>query len=137
RWKRTLDAEENAMGMILGKIFVKEYFPEAAKKRYSDMGEAIRSADSERIARLDWMSDATKARAQQKLAAITKKVGYPDKWKDYSALIVARTSYCDNLMNASRWRFNDSISKCVKPVDRSEWEMTPQTYNAYYNPSNN
>ena len=68
---------------------------------------------------------------------MTKKVGYPDKWKDYSALVVARNSYAENVMNASRWAFNDQISKFGKPVDRTEWGMTPQTYNAYYNPSNN
>lgn len=137
RWKRSLDAENAAMGMVLGRIFVKEYFPESAKKRYSDLVEAIRTTYDERIDRLDWMSDATKAKAHQKLAAVTKKVGYPDKWKDYSALMIGRSSYCENMMSASRWRFDDMVSKFGKPVDRSEWTMTPQTYNAYYNPSNN
>jgi putative endopeptidase len=83
------------------------------------------------------MSDETKVKAQTKLAAITRKVGYPDKWKDYSALVIARNSYCENMMNAAKWRFNDMVSKYGKPVDRTEWDMTPQTYNAYYNPSNN
>jgi putative endopeptidase len=83
------------------------------------------------------MSPATKARAQQKLAAMTAKVGYPDKWKDYSALIVGRGSYCENMMNAARWRFDDMVAKFGKPVDRTEWNMTPQTYSAYYSPSNN
>ena len=83
------------------------------------------------------MSAATKAQAQVKLAAITAKVGYPDKWKDYSALLIGRNSYCENMMNAARWRFQDELGKYGKPVDRSEWDMTPQTYNAYYNPSNN
>src|SRR4029077_14708614 len=136
-WKRVLDAEDRGMGMVLGQIFVKEYFPESVKKRYSDLVEAIRTAYSERIDRLDWMSDATRAKAQQKLAAVTKKVGYPDKWKDYSALIIGQTSYCDNMVSAARWRFDDMLSKFGKPVDRTEWTMTPQTYNAYYNPSNN
>jgi putative endopeptidase len=137
RWKRVLDNEGNAMGMVLGKIFVKEYFPEAAKKRYADLVEAIRAAYHDRIDRLDWMSPETKAKAQAKLAAITTKVGYPDKWKDYSALVVGRDSYAQNMMNAARWRFDDALSKYGKPVDRTEWGMTPQTYNAYYNPSNN
>ncbi len=137
RWKRSLDAENAAMGMVLGRIFVKEYFPESAKKRYSDLVEAIRTTYDERIDRLDWMSDATKAKAHQKLAAVNKKVGYPDKWKDYSALMIGRSSYCENMMSAARWRFDDMVSKFGKPVDRSEWTMTPQTYNAYYNPSNN
>jgi putative endopeptidase len=116
---------------------VQQYFPEAAKKRYADMVEAIRTAYGARIDKLDWMSAATKAKAHEKLAAVTKKVGYPDKWKDYSALVVSRNSYCENMMNAARWRFNDNVSKFGKPVDRTEWDMTPQTYNAYYNPSNN
>jgi putative endopeptidase len=137
RWKRVLDAEDTSMGMILGRLFVQQYFPETAKKRYSDMVEAIRTAYSARIDTLDWMSAATKAKAHEKLAAVTKKVGYPDKWKDYSELVVSRNSYAENLMNAARWRWNDGVSKFGKPVDRTEWDMTPQTYNAYYNPSNN
>ena len=137
RWKRVLDVQGNAMGMVLGRLFVKEYFSPAAKQRYTDMVEAIRSAYRERINRLTWMSDSTKARALQKLATVYPKVGYPDKWKDYSALVVGRNSYVENMMNANRWAFNDNISKFGKPVDRTEWGMTPQTYNAYYNPSNN
>src|SRR5579871_651988 len=137
RWKRVLDAEGDAMGMVVGRMFVAEYFPEATKRRYADLVEAIRAAYRERIAHLDWMSDATKAEARHKLDTMTKKVGYPDKWKDYSALTIARTSYCDNMMNGARWRFQDEVAKFGKPVDRSEWDMTPQTYNAYYNPSNN
>jgi putative endopeptidase len=137
RWKRTLDAENRAIGMILGRIFVKEYFPEQTKQRYDNLVEAIRTAYGERIDKLDWMSAATKARAREKLAAVTRKVGYPDKWKDYSALTIGRDSYAQNEMNARRWAFNDQVSKFGKPVDRAEWEMTPQTYNAYYNPSNN
>ena len=137
RWKRVLDAEGDAMGMVLGRIFVKEYFPPVAKKRYADMVEAIRTSYRDRINQLDWMSDSTKARALQKLATVYPKVGYPDKWKDYSALVVGRNSYAENMMNAARWGFNDMISKFGKPVDRTEWGMTPQTYNAYYNPSNN
>jgi putative endopeptidase len=137
RWKRVLDAQGDAMGMVVGRLFVKEYFPPAAKKRYADMVEAIRAAYRERITKIDWMSDATKAKALQKLAAIIPKVGYPDKWKDYSALVIGRQSYAGNMMNAARWQFNDMISKYGKPVDRTEWHMTPQTYNAYYSDSNN
>ena len=137
RWKRVLDSQDAAMGMIVGRIFVQQYFPATAKKRYSDLVEAIRTAYHERINHLDWMSEATRAKAQQKLKAITAKVGYPDKWKDYSTLIVGTNSYCQNMMNASRWHFNDMISKFGKPVDRTEWDMTPQTYNAYYKAENN
>jgi putative endopeptidase len=137
RWKRVLDEEGGAMGMVLGKIFVKEYFPAAAKQRYVDMVEAIRSTYAERIARLAWMSPETKTKALAKLASITPKVGYPDKWKDYSTLEIGRESYAANMMAAMRWRFQDNLAHFGKPVDRTEWNMTPQTYNAYYNPSNN
>jgi putative endopeptidase len=137
RWKRVLDEEGGAMGMVLGKIFVKEYFPEASKQRYVAMVEAIRDTYRDRIERLDWMSPGTKQKALVKLAGITPKVGYPDKWKDYSALSIGRESYAANMMAAMRWRFQDNLSHFGKPVDRTEWHMTPQTYNAYYNPSNN
>lgn len=137
RWKRVMRSENRAIGMILGRIYVKDYFSEAAKQRYNAMVEAIRTAYGERIDQLDWMSPATKAKAREKLAAVTKKVGYPDKWKDYSALTIGRQSYAQNMMNATRWQVQDMISKFGKPVDRAEWDMTPQTYNAYYNPSNN
>ncbi len=137
RWKRALDAEEEAMGMVLGKLFVREYFPEKTKKRYVALVEAIRDAYRERILRLAWMSEPTRQKALDKLAKITSKVGYPDKWKDYSALLIGRRSFAENMMNAARWQFQDAVSKFGKPVDRTEWDMTPQTYNAYYNPSNN
>ncbi len=137
RWKRALDEENDAMGMVLGRIFVRQYFPEASKQRYTAMVEAIRGTFHDRIERLDWMGADTKAKALTKLAAVTPKVGYPDKWKDYSALVVGRDSYAANVMSAQRWQFQDNLSKFGKPVDRTEWDMTPQTYNAYYNPSNN
>jgi len=137
RWKRAVDEENDAMGMVLGRIFVADYFPESSKQRYAALVEAIRSTFHDRIQRLDWMGTDTKAKALAKLASVTPKVGYPDKWKDYSALRVGRASYAANVMDAQRWQFNDNLAKFGKPVDRSEWDMTPQTYNAYYNPSNN
>lgn len=137
RWKRVLDAEEQAIGEILGQLFVKEYFNDKAKKRYEDMTEAVREAYRQRIEKLDWMSDSTKKKALVKLAAITKKVGYPDKWKDFSSLDIDKSSFASNMMKANTWWNNYSIKKLGKPVDRTEWDMTPQTYNAYYNPSNN
>ncbi|HEX9510974.1 MAG TPA: M13 family metallopeptidase [Puia sp.] len=137
RWKRVLDAEERAMGEALGQLFVKEYFPEKAKQRYSDMVENIRAAYKARILRLDWMSDSTKQRALNKLAHISKKVGYPDKWKDFSALKIDKGPFVLNMQRAAEWWNNYRISKLGKPVDRTEWEMSPQTYNAYYNPANN
>ncbi len=137
RWKRVLDSEESAMGMVLGKLWTEKHFDETAKQRYVDLVESIRDVYAVRIQNLEWMSDTTKEKALDKLAKMTKKVGYPDKWKDYSALVIGTNSYCENMMNASRWEFNDMIIKYGKPVDRTEWSMTPQTYNAYYNPSNN
>jgi putative endopeptidase len=137
RWKRVLDSQEIAMGMVTGKIFVREFFPERVKQRYANLVEVIRGSYRERIDRLDWMSDATKEKAREKLDKLTVKVGYPDHWKDCSTLIVGEDSWCGNMMNASRWQFADMMAKFGKPVDRTEWEMTPQTYNAYYQPSNN
>ncbi len=137
RWKRVLDAEEDAMGEALGQLFVKEYFNEKAKDRYTKMVENIRDAYKERIAKLSWMSDSTKQKAYAKLAKITKKVGYPDHWKDFSALLIDRGPFVLNMQRANEWWFNYNINKLGKKVDRNEWGMSPQTYNAYYNPSNN
>jgi putative endopeptidase len=137
RWKRVLDAENAMMGEVLGQLFVREYFPEAEKKRYADMVEAMRTSFKEHIEKLDWMSDATKQKAYDKLAKINPKVGYPDKWKDFSSLTINRDSYAQNAMNANNFWFRFNAQKLGKPVDRTEWDMTPQTYNAYYNPSNN
>ncbi|HEX4875098.1 MAG TPA: M13 family metallopeptidase [Chitinophagaceae bacterium] len=137
RWKRVISSEEGVMGEMLGQLYVKEFFNEKAKKRYEDLVEAIRDALKERISRLTWMSDSTKQKAYVKLAAIKKKVGYPDKWKDFSSMEIGRESYVQNLINANQWWHNYEINKLGKPVDRDEWGMYPQTYNAYYNPSNN
>jgi putative endopeptidase len=137
RWKRVLDAEEGAMGEALGQLFAKEYFNETAKKRYEDMVENVRDAYKARIEKLTWMTDSTKQKALAKLSAITKKVGYPEKWKDFSSLKIDATSFALNMMRSNAWWNTYSLSKYGKPVDRTEWDMTPQTYNAYYNPSNN
>ncbi|HSZ85060.1 MAG TPA: M13 family metallopeptidase, partial [Puia sp.] len=137
RWKRILDSEEGAIGEALGQLFVKEYFNEKAKQRYSDMVEAMREAYKERIEKLTWMSDSTKKKAIDKLTKMTKKVGYPDKWKDFSAMQIEKAPYVTNMEKANEWWSNYEINKLGKPVDRTEWGMTPQTYNAYYNPSNN
>jgi putative endopeptidase len=137
RWKRVLDIEDDLMGEVLGQIFVKEYFPEQTKKRYEDMVEAVRGSFKEHIEKLDWMSEATKKRAYDKLAKVYKKVGFPDHWKDYSSLEIDRTSYALNVMRGSNFAHKFNANKLGKQVDRTEWGMTPQTYNAYYNPSNN
>ena len=137
RWKRAIQMEEDAMGEMLGQLYVKEFFNETAKKRYTVMVEDIRAALKDRIAKLTWMSDSTKQKAYAKLAAIKSKVGYPDKWKDFSAMDIGRESLAKNYMNANLWWHNYTYNKLGKPVDRDEWVMSPQTYNAYYNPSNN
>jgi putative endopeptidase len=137
RWRRALDAEERAIGEELGQLFVREYFPATAKKRYEDMVENMRAAYKNRIEQLNWMTDSTKQKAIHKLLVLKKKVGYPDKWKDFSALKIDRGPFVLNMMRANQWWNNHELSKLGKPVDRSEWDMTPQTYNAYYNQSNN
>jgi putative endopeptidase len=137
RWKRVLRSEESVMGELLGQLYVKEFFDSTAKKRYEDLVEAIRSSLKNRIEALTWMNDSTKQKALAKLAAVKKKVGYPDKWKDFSAMQIGKESYVQNLVNAALWWHNYQINKLGKPVDKDEWTMYPQTYNAYYNPSNN
>jgi len=137
RWKRVINAEENSMGEMLGQLYVKEFFTEKTKERYSNLVESIREALKDHIGKLSWMGDSTKQKAFAKLAAMKKKVGYPDRWKDFSAMQIGRESYIQNQINANLWWHNYNINKLGKPVDRDEWDMTPQTYNAYYNPSNN
>lgn len=137
RWKRVISNEEGVMGELMGKLYVQEYFDSTAKKRYTNMVEDIRTALKNRIQNLTWMSDSTKQKAYAKLAAVNKKVGYPDKWKDFTDLHIGKESYVQNLINASTFWHNYNINKLGKPVDKDEWDMYPQTYNAYYNPSNN
>ena len=134
RWQRVLEAENDALGMVLGRRFVRDHFPDTAKERYRRLVEAIRTAFHERIAASIWMSEATRAHAQRKLAAVIAKVGYPDRWKDYSSLIVGRASYCENMLNAARFRFDDNMARLGKPVDRNDWatDVTPLTNDAYY-----
>ena len=137
RWKRVIRAEENAMGELLGQLYVKEFFNEKAKQRYEKMVDDVKLAYSERIKKLTWMSDTTKQKALIKLAAVKMKVGYPNKWKDFSSMEIVKESYFQNLVNSTKWWHQYEMNKLGKPVDREEWDMTPQTYNAYYNPSNN
>jgi len=137
RWKRVLDTENGIMGELLGQLFVKEYFPLKAKQRYTDLVEAIRQSYREHIQKLDWMSPETKQKALTKLNTIHPKVGYPDKWKDFSMLTIDRGSYAMNVIHARHWAYLNNINKLGKPVDHTEWNMTPQTYNANYSPSNN
>jgi putative endopeptidase len=137
RWKRVLDTENGLMGELLGQLFVKAYFSEASKKRYLDEVEAIRQAYREHIMNLDWMSAETKQKALVKLNAVHPKVGYPDQWKDFSTLVISRSSYAGNVMEARHWLYLVNVNKLGKPVNHQEWNMTPQTWNANYSPSNN
>ena len=137
RWKRVLNEEETAMGDALGQLFVKEYFSEKTKERYNNMVEAMRVAYKERIEKLPWMSEITKKKALSKLSKMDKKVGYPDMWKDFSAMEIDKVPFVINMMHAKEWWNNYSVNKLGKPVDHKEWSMTPQTYNAYYSWSNN
>ena len=137
RWKNVIRSEENAMGELLGQLYVKKYFDSTSKKRYEKMAEEIRDAYKNRIEKLSWMSDSTKQKAIVKLEAIKKKIGYPDKWKDFSAMEISKESYVQNLINARKWWHNYEMNKLGKPVDLEEWDMYPQTYNAYYDPGKN
>ena len=137
RWKRVLDMQEDALGDALGQLFVKEYFKPEAKARYDTLVKNVVASFAQHIQQVDWMSAPTKVVALDKLHKITPKVGYPDKWKDYSALKIDRNSLTENVMRANLWQHQYELNKLGKPVDRTEWGMTPQTYNAYYNGSNN
>jgi putative endopeptidase len=137
RWKRVVQQTDGSLGELIGQVYVDEYLPKGTKDKLIEIGNIIKTIFAERIKALDWMSSATKERALNKLNTVIMKVGYPDKWKDLSSMQISRTSFVQNVMNANKWKFNYMISKYGKPVDRSEWEMEPQTYNAYYNPSNN
>lgn len=137
RWKRALQWEEAAMGEILGQLYVKDNFSPKTKERYERLCDDVFAAFAERIKNLDWMSETTKQKSLQKLSTVVKKVGYPNEWKDFSKLTTNDKLLVDNIKSANKFWFDYNIGKLNKPVDRTEWDMTPQTYNAYYNPSNN
>lgn len=138
RWKRAMQAPNNILGEAVGEMYVAKYFPEKDKQKMLQIVKNIQKGLSEHVAALDWMSEQTKARAQEKLSSFIVKIGYPDKWKDYSTLeIDAQKSYYQNLREASLWSMRDNLSKLGRPVDKTEWGMTPQTVNAYYNPTTN
>ncbi|TLY51892.1 MAG: M13 family metallopeptidase [Gammaproteobacteria bacterium] len=134
RWKRCAEATDNQLGEALGKKYVEKYFPPEAKARTQAMVKNILLAMGDAIRALDWMSEETKKKAQEKLAAFNVKVGYPDKWKDYAGVTVVRDAYWNDVMSASRWNVDDGRAQIGKPVDRTRWGMTPPTSNAYYNP---
>ncbi len=138
RWKRAMSVPNGLLGEAVGKMYVDRYFPASSKEKMVKLVENLRTALGEHIDSLEWMSDSTKVRAREKLAAFTVKIGYPDKWKDYSTLdIDPGKTYYENLRAASAWYTADNLSKLGKPTDKTEWGMTPQTVNAYYNPTTN
>lgn len=137
RWKRAVGEIDDVLGEAVGQMYVQKYFPAAAKERMQHLVKNLQTALGERITNLEWMSDSTKQKALEKLNAFTVKVGYPDKWKDYTALEIKNDSYWENMVRASQWQLADEMGRIGKPVDKSEWLMTPQTVNAYYNPTTN
>eukprot|EP00388_Colpodella_angusta_P020142 GDKJ01050242.1.p1 GENE.GDKJ01050242.1~~GDKJ01050242.1.p1 ORF type:complete len:680 (+),score=52.85 GDKJ01050242.1:65-2104(+) len=137
RWKRIVEQTDGSLGELIGQIYVKDYLPKGSKEKLLEIGNNIRDVYAEHIKKLDWMSEETKKKALFKLSKIVMKVGYPDKWKDMSSVSISRNAFCENVMAVNKWEYEDMIKKYGKPVDRTEWGMFPQTYNAYYNPSNN
>jgi putative endopeptidase len=137
RWKRAVGAVEIAMGESLGKLYVEKHFPAERKARMEVLVKNLLAAYKQSIDTLDWMSPATKKEAQAKLAKFTYKIGYPNKWRDYSALTVARDDLVGNVMRSRVFESNRQLAKLGQPIDREEWGMTPQTINAYYNPEMN
>ncbi|MBR0300197.1 MAG: M13 family metallopeptidase [Bacteroidales bacterium] len=138
RWKRAMSVPNGILGEAVGKMYIEKYFPESSKKQMLKLVKNLQVALGEHIDGLEWMGDSTKVKAHEKLNNFTVKIGYPDKWKDYSTLEVdPEKSYYENLRAASRWYVADNLSKLGKPTDKTEWDMTPQTVNAYYNPTTN
>ena len=137
RWKRMIDQTSNSLGEAVGQLYVQKFFPPEAKKRMTELVNNLKISLGERIDGLAWMTDATKKEAHAKLAKINVKIGYPDKWIDYTNLTIGTDSYYANKKNARQFAVNRDVAKIGKPVDRSEWGMTPQTINAYYSPNMN
>ncbi len=138
RWKRAMAVPNRILGEAVGELYVKKYFPESDKQRMQQIVKNLQVALGQHIDNLEWMSAETKAKAHEKLNTFTVKIGYPDKWKDYSSLrIDPKLSYWENIKRANIWYTEDNIADLGKEVDREEWHMTPQTVNAYYNPTTN
>ncbi|MEW6195380.1 MAG: M13 family metallopeptidase [Bacteroidota bacterium] len=137
RWKRILQSADNEIGDLIGQIYVDQYFPPEAKERARAIVNSLVTAMGESIKNLEWMSSETKEQALNKLSKFTVKIGYPDKWIDYSELEIKRDTYFKNLLRTNYWASKDNLAKIGKPVDKTEWGMTPQTVNAYYSPTRN
>jgi putative endopeptidase len=137
RWKRVLAVVDGSVGDQLGKMYTDKYFTPAAKKRMLDLVNNLQTAFNDRINNLDWMTPETKKKAKEKLYTFIKKIGYPDKWRDYKGLTIVNNSYVQNIIASNKFDYAFNISKLGKPVDKTEWQMTPPTVNAYYNPAFN
>ena len=136
-WKRSLAVVNRSLAEAFGQMYVEKYFPASSKEKMLEMVDNLRTALGERIDALEWMSDETKVKAQEKLGTFIVKIGYPDKWKDYSSLDIRNDSYWANICRANVFAHNDMMKDEGKPVDRTQWGMSPQTVNAYYNPTTN
>ena len=137
RWRRALNATDRALSEALGQLYVEKYFPASSKEKMLELVNNLQVALSQRIESLEWMSDETKARAQEKLAAFHVKIGYPDTWRDYSDLNITDDSYWANIRRANIFEMDDMLSRNGQPVDKDKWLMSPQMVNAYYNPTTN
>ena len=137
RWKKAVGTVNAVLGEAVGQMYVEKYFPAEAKERMVKLVKNLQTALGERIQSLEWMGEETKAKAMEKLSTFYVKVGYPDKWKDYSSLKIEKDSYWANIKRANEFALNEMLEKAGKPVDITEWFMTPQTVNAYYNPTTN
>jgi putative endopeptidase len=137
RWNRMISFTDGYLGHALGQLYVAKYFPPEAKKKADELVSNLMAVYKDRISKLDWMGDDTKKKALEKLSTITRKIGYPDKWKDYAGVEITRDNFFANLMNVNKYNYDYMIHKIGQPVDRTEWGMTPPTVNAYYNPSMN
>ena len=137
RWKRILDVTSNSLGEAVGQLYVRKYFPPEAKEKMLILTDNLKKSLKNRIENLTWMGPETKNEALAKLEKINIKIGYPDKWRDYSGLEIKEDEYLGNILRSNKFEFSYNMNKVGKPVDRTEWGMTPQTINAYYDPSKN
>ena len=137
RWQRMSNTIDGTLGELVGQLYVEKYFKQEAKDYMVKLVNNLQSTFADRIKKLDWMTDVTKEKALGKLNAFTKKIAFPDKWKTYDAVVINKDDYFGNLRSSSVWQYNEMVNRMGKPVDKTEWGMTPPTINAYYNPSNN
>ncbi len=137
RWQRMSGLIDGQLGDLLGQLYVERYFNQAAKARMLELVNNLQTTFDSRIKKLDWMSEITKQRALGKLHAFVKKIGFPDKWKNYDGIVIKKDDFFGNLQRCSQWQYNDNVNRLGKPIDKTEWGMTPPTVNAYYSPQKN